>query len=78
MNQTPHFFITNFCENEKSQLCDEMPYIIISHHHHHLHQNMVHNFKKYLPCQNERKITDFTVQNFNTGSNGIKRSFVAK
>jgi hypothetical protein len=36
------------------------------------------NFNKYLPCQNERKITDLTVQNFNTGSNGIKRSFVAK
>lgn len=69
------FFITNFCKNEKSQLCDEIIIIIIHHHH---HQNMVHNFKKYLPCQNERKITDFTVQNFNTGSNGIKRSFVAK
>ena len=29
------------------------------------------------PCQKERKMTDLTVPNFNTGSNGLKRSLVA-
>ena len=31
----------------------------------------------HTPCQKERKMTDLTVPNFNTGSNGLKRSLVA-
>ena len=55
--------------------CHIIIIVITNHHHHHHHhhnKNTVHNFKKYLPCQNERTIADFTVQNFDTGSNGIK------
>lgn len=32
----------------------------------------------YSPCQNDKKITDLMVQNFNTGSNGVSKSRVAK
>ena len=32
----------------------------------------------YIPCQNERKMTDFTVRNFHTGSYGLRSSLVAK
>lgn len=32
----------------------------------------------FLPCQNDRKITLLMVQNFKTGSKGIRRSRVAK
>lgn len=31
----------------------------------------------HLPCQNDKKITDFTVKNFNTGSKGLSISLVA-
>lgn len=31
-----------------------------------------------LPCQNERKITDLMVKNFNTGSKGCRRSLKCK